>query len=274
MNEEKRLQACYEAVQDQIPFIPRVGLVLGSGWGGFVDSLAVEASIDYSAIPGFPVSTVQGHRGRFVFAHIQNVPAMIMQGRLHYYEGYSMYDVVLPIRLMGLCGIRELFLTNAAGGLNPSFQAGEFMLITDHIAAFIPSPLIGPNLHSLGPRFPDMQDIYPLSLRQMAQSAAKQQGIPLREGVYVQLTGPAYETPHEVALCRMAGGDAVGMSTACEAVAAHHMGIPVCGISLISNMGAGMGGHPLSHEEVAEAGARAAAQFSILLSETIGQLSR
>lgn len=273
MTPYEKLESCYRSIRDKLPFIPRVGLVLGSGLGGFADGLQIEASIDYREIAGFPVSTVEGHRGRFVFAHIGDVPTMIMQGRVHYYEGYPMSDVVLPIRLMGLTGARNLFLTNAAGGLNPAFSPGDFMLLTDQIATFVPSPLIGANMDTLGTRFPDMSRIYDQKLQTLVRQTAEKLDIPLQEGVYVQLTGPNYETPHEVALCRLAGGDAVGMSTACEAIAAHHMGMRVCGISCISNMGCGMTEQPLSHEEVKATGDKAAPLLTKLLTAAISALA-
>ena len=223
-----------------------------SGLGDYAEQLEIQATIDYRDIEGFPVSTVPGHKGRFVFARINEVPAVLMQGRVHYYEGYPMSDVVLPVRLMKLMGAEILFLTNAAGGVNYDYGAGDFMLIKDQISCFVPSPLIGPNLEELGPRFPDMSHIYDEDLRDIIRSTAFELGIRIQEGVYVQLTGPAYESPYEVKMCRILGGDAVGMSTACEAVAANHMGMKICGISCISNLACGMTDAPLSHREVQE----------------------
>lgn len=270
----KKLSKCCESVKARIDFKPRLALVLGSGLGDYGDSIRVESVLDYHEIEGFPVSTVPGHKGRFLFGYVQEIPVVIMQGRVHYYEGYSMQDVVLPIRLMGLLGAEFLMLTNAAGGLNPEFAPGDFMMITDQIANFVPSPLIGPNMDALGPRFCDMSQIYDRNLQQALRTAAYELEIPMREGVYVQLTGPNFETPHEVKMCRILGGDAVGMSTACEALAANHMGMRICGISCISNLGCGMTDKPLSHDEVQEMADRVAPQFKKLVTESIVQIAR
>ena len=193
---------------------------------------------------------------------------------VHYYEGYPITDVVLPIRLMKMMGAELLFLTNAAGGLNPDFSVGDFMMITDQIANFVPSPLIGPNIDELGPRFCDMSEIYNKDLQGIIRETAKELGISIKEGVYVQLTGPNFETPHEVKMCRILGGDAVGMSTACEAIAANHMGMKICGISCISNMGCGMQEQPLSHAEVQETADRVAPLFKKLITGCIVNMFR
>lgn len=230
--------------------------------------------MDYHDIEGFPVSTVPGHKGRFLFGYVGDVPVVIMQGRVHYYEGYPITDVVLPIRLMKMMGAELLFLTNAAGGLNPDFSVGDFMMITDQIANFVPSPLIGPNIDELGPRFCDMSEIYDKDLQEIIRETAKELGISIKEGVYVQLTGPNFETPHEVKMCRILGGDAVGMSTACEAIAANHMGMKICGISCISNMGCGMQEQPLSHAEVQETADRVAPLFKKLITGCIVNMFR
>lgn len=265
----EKLLRCYEDVRRKIDFQPKAALVLGSGLGDYGDSIQVEAVLDYHEIEGFPVSTVPGHRGRFLFGYVGELPVVIMQGRVHYYEGYAMEDVVLPIRLMKMLGAEILFLTNAAGGLNYDFKPGDFMMITDQIANFVPSPLIGENMDELGPRFCDMSEIYDRDLQQIIRTAAEKLSIPLREGVYVQLTGPNFETPHEVKMCRILGGDAVGMSTACEAIAANHMGMKICGISCISNLGCGMQDRPLSHAEVQETGDRVAPLFKRLVTEVL-----
>ena len=267
-----KLLRCYDSVKDRIPFAPDVALVLGSGLGDYADHIQVEAAIDYHEIEGFPVSTVPGHKGRFVFSHIEGVPVVLMQGRVHYYEGYAITDVVLPIRLMKLMGARILFLTNASGGVNFDFAAGDLMLVRDQISSLVPSPLIGPNLDELGPRFPDMSHIYDEDLRSLIRECAAELDIPLREGVYVQFTGPAYESPQEVRMCRILGGDACGMSTACEAVAANHMGMKICGISCISNLACGMTDQPLSHKEVQETADRVAPRFRELVTRAIGRM--
>ncbi len=270
----ERLQKCYEAFRAKIDFQPKVALVLGSGLGDYADSIAVEAVLDYHEIPGFPVSTVSGHKGRFVFGYVGAVPVVVMQGRVHYYEGYAMEDVVLPARLMKLMGAEILFLTNAAGGVNFDFSAGDFMMITDQIASLVPSPLIGPNEERLGLRFPDMSQIYNRGLCQIIREAAASLEIPLKEGVYIQLSGPNFESASEVRMCRILGGDAVGMSTACEAVAANHMGMKVCGISCISNLACGMTDQPLSHMEVQETADRVAPLFKSLITESIIRMGK
>ena len=211
---EKKLQTCLASIREKTDFKPEVALILGSGLGDYADGIQIETTVDYTEIEGFPVSTVTGHKGRFVFGYVGDVPVVIMQGRVHYYEGYPMSDVVLPTRLMGLLGAKKLLLTNAAGGINENFRPGDFMMLTDHIATGVPSPLIGPNLDELGPRFPDMSEVYSHRIRDVIPNAASECGIDLKEGVYVQLTGPNYETPAEVRMCKIWGGDAVGMSTA------------------------------------------------------------
>ena len=265
----EKLMKCYECVKARIDFKPEIALILGSGLGDYGETIDVVDTLDYSEIEGFPVSTVQGHKGRFIFGYVKGVPVVCMQGRVHYYEGYSMTDVVLPTRLMKLMGAKVLFLTNAAGGLNYDFAAGDFMMLTDHIMNFVPSPLIGPNIDELGVRFPDMSEIYKKDLREIIRSTAKELGIKLQEGVYIQLTGPNFETPQEVKMCRILGADAAGMSTAAEAVAANHMGMKVCGISCITNMGCGMLDQPLSHIEVQETADRVAVDFKKLVTACI-----
>lgn len=267
--EYDKLLRCYHSVREKISFEPQVALILGSGLGDYAEQVQVEAVLDYHDIEGFPVSTVLGHKGRFVFGYIQNIPVVIMQGRVHFYEGYDMHDVVLPTRLMGMLGAKVLFLTNAAGGMQKGMHAGDFMLITGHISSFVPSPLVGPNIEELGTRFPDMSEVYKKDLQEIIRNTAKNCGIPLKEGVYVQTTGPNYETPEEIRMYRSLGADAVGMSTACEAMAANHMGMRVCGISCISNLAAGISENPLTHAEIQETADRVAPLFQQLITASI-----
>ena len=270
----QKLLSCYDCLKKRIKFTPKVALVLGSGLGEYAETIQIVASLNYSDIIDFPVSTVAGHKGRFVFGYIEEVPVVIMQGRIHYYEGYEIEDVVLPIRLMKLMGAEILFLTNSAGGVNPEFEAGDFMLIKDQISSFVPSPLIGENIDSLGTRFPDMSHIYDLELQQLIRKSAQKLDICLREGIYLQFTGPNYESPAEVRMARLLGADAVGMSTAVEAIAANHMGMKICGISCISNLACGMTEQPLSHQEVQEAADRVAPLFRKLVTESIREIGK
>ena len=265
----QKLLDCYESVRARIPFIPRVALVLGSGLGNYADTIDVKGEIRYCEIKDFPVSTVPGHEGKFIFGYVGQVPVVCMKGRIHYYEGYPISDVVLPTRLMKMMGAEILFLTNASGGINPSLGAGDFMLIKDHISCFAPNPLVGPNIDELGLRFPDMSTIYNKKLQQKIREAAGIHNIALKEGVYAQLTGPSFESPAEIRMLRALGADAVGMSTAVEAIAGNHMGMKVCGISCISNLAAGMTDQPLTHEEVQEAADIAAPLFKKLITESL-----
>lgn len=270
MNEVyEKLLRCYHSVKEKITFEPKVALVLGSGLGDYADSIRVEAELPYGEIEGFPVSTVPGHDGKFIFGYVGEVPVVCMKGRVHYYEGYPISDVVLPTRLMYLMGARVLFLTNASGGVNPDYKAGDLMLMTDHIACFVPNPLMGENAPKLGVRFPDMSEIYDNDLRQIIKECAQKENIPLREGVYLQLTGPSYESPAEVRMLKTLGADAVGMSTAVEAIAANHLGMKICGISCVCNPAAGLSPQPLTHEEVQEAANKTAPLFKKLVTETI-----
>lgn len=264
----EKLQRCYESVKKQVNFTPKIALILGSGLGDYADGMQVEAVLNYRDIEGFPQSTVEGHKGRFVFGYVGSVPVVCMQGRVHYYEGYAMEDVVLPTRLMKLMGAKVLFLTNAAGGVNFHYKPGDFMLIRDQIS-MVPSPLIGSNISELGPRFHDMSDTYDEKLRDVIKGVARRFDIPLQEGVYIQLSGPQYETPAEIRMVRTFGADAVGMSTACEAIAANHMDMYICGISCITNMAAGVQMAPLSHTEVQETADRVSASFKRLVTESI-----
>lgn len=270
MNENyEKLMKCFECVQQKITFKPEIALILGSGLGDYADTMEVVETLDYHDIEGFPVSTVPGHKGRFVFGYAGSVPIVAMQGRVHFYEGYKPQDVVLPIRLMKLMGAKVLFLTNAAGGINRSFNAGDFMLITDQISMSVPSPLIGENIDELGVRFPDMSEVYSRRLRKIIENSAVTACVPLRRGVYIQTTGPQYETPAEIRAYERLGADAVGMSTAIEAIAARHAGMEICGISCISNLAAGISVNPLTHAEVQETADRVAPLFKKLVTQAI-----
>ena len=265
----EKLLKCYDSYKAKIDFTPKVALILGSGLGDYADDIRVVDTLDYHDIEGFPVSTVPGHKGRFIFGYVDDVPVVCMQGRVHYYEGSERSDVVLPTRLMKMMGAEVLFLTNAAGGIQLGMHAGDFMLIKDQIASFVPSPLRGANIEELGVRFPDMSQIYDLDLQDIVKRAASALEIRIKEGTYIQLSGPQFETPHEVAMCRTLGADAVGMSTACEAIAAKHMGMKVLGISCISNLASGISSIPLSHAEVQETADAVAPKFKALVTETI-----
>jgi len=265
----EKLTSCVEAVRARTDFVPKVAIVLGSGLGDYAKQIRVETEVSYADIPGFPVSTVPGHAGKFIFGYVGDVPVVCMKGRVHYYEGYAISDVVIPIRLMKLLGAEILFLTNAAGGVNTSFHAGELMLIRDHIAAFAPNPLIGPNVDELGTRFPDMSEVYDRKLSQIILDTAQEYDVYLQEGVYTQMTGPSYESPADVKMLRVLGCDAVGMSTVVEAIAARHCGMRICGISCISNLAAGLSPNPLNHKEVQEAADKAAPKFQKLVTESV-----
>lgn len=265
----EKLQNCLACIRKKTDFVPEVAIVLGSGLGDYADDIKVECEINYSEIDGFPVSTVVGHAGKFIFGYVDDIPVVCMKGRVHYYEGYDVSDVVLPTRLMKLMGAKTLFLTNAAGGINTNFMAGDLMLITDQISVFAPNPLMGQNIDELGVRFPDMSNVYDVKLQEIIKETARELSIPLQQGVYLQFTGPSYESPAEVKMAGLLGADAVGMSTTVEAIAANHMGMQICGISCISNMAAGISKTPLSHAEVQEAANKASANFKKLVTACV-----
>ena len=268
----EKLEKCYEYYRSVTGFMPKVGLILGSGLGGYAKNMKVVKEIPYGDIPGFPVSTVQGHDGRFMLGYIGDVPAVVMKGRVHYYEGYPMEDVVLPTRLMKRMGIEVLFLTNAAGGINRGFRVGDFMMITDQISSFVPSPLIGENVSELGDRFPDMTHIYDEELQGWIEETAREEDIPLQKGVYLQTTGPNFESPAEIRMYSLLGADAVGMSTACEAIAARHAGVRVCGISCISNMASGISEEELSHLDVQAIADQRSGEFERIVTKSIEKI--
>jgi purine-nucleoside phosphorylase len=253
---------------------PRIGLVLGSGLGGFADSLTEATRIHFTDIPFFPRSTAIGHAGQMVVGKSGAVPIAVMQGRVHLYEGYSAQEVAFPIRVFGRMGVRSVILTNAAGGINLSYQQGALVLISDHINLQGTNPLAGPNDDRFGVRFPDMTDIYAKQYRAIAQEESGKLGMALHEGVYAALLGPSYETPAEIRYLRTIGADLVGMSTAFEAIAARHMGIKVLAISCVTNMAAGILDQPLSHQEVMETGERVKTSFEGLLRAVLPRIAR
>ena len=256
----------------RLPAAPELALVLGSGLGGLADQIEAPVYIPYSEIPHFPVSTAPGHAGRFVYGTLAGRRVLCMQGRFHYYEGHDMAAIALPVRVLKALGCRALVLTNAAGGVNWDFAVGDFMLITDHINFMGANPLRGENDEAIGPRFCDMTQVYAPALQQVARQVAAAQGLALKEGVYLGYMGPSFETPAEIRAFRTLGADAVGMSTVPEAIAAAHCGLPVLGVSLITNMAAGMAGKRLSGEEVIEIADRRGPVFQAYIRAVVGAL--
>lgn len=269
---EDRLLKCKRIIREKTNFIPEIAIVLGSGLGNYAEKMEIVTEISYTEIEGFPVSTVAGHDGKFLFGYIGEKAVVMMKGRVHYYEGYEMEDVVLPIRLMKMLGAETLILTNAAGGIDSSYIPGDLMLIEDQITSFVPSPLRGQNLESLGTRFPDMSRIYDSELKAIAEKISQKQHLDLKQGVYLQTQGPNYESPAEIKMYAACGAHAVGMSTACEAVAARHMGMRILGISCISNMAAGILDQSLNHLEVQETANKIQSTFEQLISGIIEEL--
>src|SRR5262245_222043 len=252
----------------------RLAIVLGSGLGEFADTLNERTAIPFSAVPHFPLSSVAGHSGNVVLGRVGGAWVLCLQGRVHYYEGHDMKAVTFPIRVLGKLGVRRLIVTNAAGGINPRFRPGDLMLIRDHISLFCPNPLAGPNEASFGPRFPDMGTAYSEPLRRLAHSCARKLAFKIKEGVYVSVPGPSYESPAEIAMLKGLGADAVGMSTVPEVIVARHMGIDCLGISNITNPAAGIGKHPLSHSEVIEAGERVKPRLIALITAICRKVSK
>lgn len=267
------LKESLESIREKIPFAPDVALVLGSGLGNFPEGKEIFGTIEYKEIKNFPVSNVEGHKNRYVFLKIGNKKVVVMQGRVHHYEGFSTVEAVRPIRLMKMMGAKSLFLSNAAGGMNDSFKIGDLMIIKDHISFFVKSPLMGENVEELGVRFPDVSKIYKKEYVNLIKEVAKEQGTDIKEGVYTQITGPAFETPAEVHLLHLMETDAVGMSTVIEATAAAHMGMKVCGISLISDVEKDNGEQEVvTHEKVQEAAKNAEKKFIPLVEEVIKRM--
>jgi purine-nucleoside phosphorylase len=251
----------------------RTAIVLGSGLGAFADDLEDSVSISYQDVPGFSRSTVEGHAGRLVLGKIRDIPVVAMQGRFHFYEGYSLEDVVFPMRTLGLTGIKTVILTNAAGGINVSFDQGALMIISDHLNLMGQNPLIGPNDSRFGPRFPDMSEVYDRGFQEIAIEEAAKMGLEVRRGIYAALSGPSYETPAEIRLLRTLGADAVGMSTVPEAIVARQMGIKILGLSCITNMAAGVIDEPIDHNEVLEIGLRVYSSLKELLLRIIPRIN-
>lgn len=264
----EQIRQAADYIKSRTELKPKVGIILGSGLGGLVEHIDVECTIDYHDIPHFPVSTVEGHSGRLIFGRLAGRTIVAMQGRFHYYEGYTSQQVVFPVRVMKLLGIEYLFVSNAAGGMNPTFRVGDVMVITDHIN-LIPNPLIGRNLDELGPRFPDMSEAYDRQLRALATKIAARDNIKLQYGCYVALTGPTFETQKEYMMCKVIGGDAVGMSTVPEVIAARHMSIPVFGVSIITDT---MDFTSITHKEVQINAERAEKVMTHLFREMLAEL--
>lgn len=262
----------YEWVKSKIDFEPAFGIVLGSGLGGLADELDVVERISYNDIPGFPKSTVEGHKGEYLFGYLDGVPVVLMNGRVHYYEGYPMEQVVTPVRVMALLGAKNIFLTNASGALNRNYRPGTLMCINDHISSFIPSPLIGPNDDRLSTRFPEMSQVYDREYIKVMNETAAELGIPLENGVYLQVTGPCFESPAESNLYAMLGADAVGMSTVCEAIVLNAMGIRLLGLSCVTDMAIDNADIKVTHEEVQAVANQAGESLRAIVRNTVKRI--
>ena len=269
----ERAEHATRVIRSRVSVEPRIALVLGSGLGSFANDFEEPVGIPYEEIPGFVRSTAQGHAGRLVVGKIESVPVLAMQGRVHYYEGYSLEEVTFPVRTFSLLGVKTLVLTNAAGGINVELTQGALMVISDHLNLMGVNPLRGPNDERFGPRFPDMSAVYSPELQELAIDQARTIGVNLRRGIYGALSGPSYETPAEIHLLRTLGADAVGMSTVPEAIVARHMGLNVLGISCITNMAAGISDQPINHEEVMATGDLVSDTFSELLRRVISAIN-
>src|SRR5215212_6418996 len=268
----ERAEHATRVIRARISVDPRIAIVLGSGLGGFADDFEEPVGIPYEEIPGFVRSTAEGHAGRLVVGKVDTVPVVAMQGRVHYYEGYSFEEVTFPVRTFKLLGIKTLIVTNAAGGINVQLTQGALMVISDHLNLMGVNPLRGPNEERFGPRFPDMTAVYSPELQELVIDEARSIGVELRRGIYGALSGPSYETPAEIHLLRALGADAVGMSTVPEAIVARHMGLEVLGISCITNMAAGISDEPINHEEVMATGDRVRETFAQLLRRVVGRV--
>ena len=268
----EKLSTSAQYIQSIRNFTPQVGIILGSGLGSFVSCVKDQTIIPYADIPFIHQATVEGHEGRLILGFINQIPCAVLQGRLHPYEGYQMEDIVFPLRTLAVLGTKTMILTNAAGGINESYQCGDLVLITDHINLMGKNPLVGRNINELGPRFPDMTHTYSPKLRKLFHQVAREQQTTLKNGVYCSVLGPTFETPAEIKMMRILGGDMVGMSTAPESIAANHLGLKVAGISCITNMAAGLSNQELSHEEVKQEALKVMKKFSDLLVGTIEKI--
>lgn len=274
MNMIEKISGAKTYIQGKTSIKPRLGMILGSGLGGILELVTEKEIIPYSEIPHFLPASVPGHQGNLCLGKIDDVPVAILAGRIHFYEGHSMSEVVFPTRVLGALGIQTLLLTNASGGINFNFQPGDIMVITDHINLMGSNPLMGPVAQDLGPRFPDMSNCYSKKLVKILLDSSEALNVNVRQGVYAGLTGPTYETAAEVRMLRILGADAVGMSTVPECIAANHLGIEVCGLSIISNLAAGMTGAPLSHSEVTSTAARVSASLNRVIENVVPALVR
>lgn len=270
-NTLEQMQIAADHIRSRIDAKPQIGIILGSGLGSLVDVLEQPVEIDYSEIPGFPRTTVEGHEGKLVYGVLMGKRVLAMKGRFHLYEGYDISQVIFHIRVFSLLGISNLLVTNAAGGVNTDFEAGDLMLITDHISFFAPSPLRGSNINEFGVRFPDMCNAYDSNLIRIAQAAANEDGIPVKQGIYAFAQGPMFETPAEVRAFRILGADAVGMSTVPEVIVARHSGMKVMGISCITNMAAGVLEEALNHSDVMETANRVGKSFASLVTGIVAR---
>ena len=272
MNSMQQLKETADFLRQQYPHTPVVGIVLGSGLGNFVKEIAIEKEVPYGDIPHFPVSTVQGHSGKLIFGELAGKKVVAMAGRFHYYEGYTPQEVVMPIRVMHLLGVKSVLLSNAAGAVNADYEVGDIMIIRDHISFFTPNPLLGKNMEELGPRFPDMSEPYSKRLIQTAKAVGQKHGFDLKEGVYVGVTGPTFETRAEYRLIQVVGGDVVGMSTVQENIVAVHMGMEVFAASVVTDLGIREEENKITHEEVLEAAREAEPKLATLFRELTGAI--
>lgn len=269
---QKNLEESAAYIRTRSQLKPRIGIILGSGLGAFCDQMQVETTLPYDEIPGFLAPTVEGHGGRLLLGHVNNVPVACLQGRVHYYEGHTMAAVVHPTRTIAMLGIESLILTNSSGGLNPSMQPGDFMIIEDHINLMGDNPLKGPNIAQLGPRFPDMSEAYDRKLNAKMEEILKKQQIRFSRGIYCGVSGPTYETPAEVRYLQQIGGGAVGMSTVPETIAANHLGLRVCALACITNPAAGLAAQRLSHDDVTQTAKAVEKKFCSFLTEFVSGL--